>query len=79
MRISDRQGVRAMSVGLEIASMLKKLYPEKFESEKLMILVGNAETIRQLQAGTPAQQIVASWSGDLASFERLRRTYFLYK
>jgi uncharacterized protein YbbC (DUF1343 family) len=79
MRITDRQAVRAMRVGLEIATTLKKLYPDKFDPEKLLTLVGNAETIRQLQSGVPPDQIVASWSADLASFETLRRKYFLYK
>jgi uncharacterized protein YbbC (DUF1343 family) len=79
MRITDRQTVRAMRVGLEIAAILKKLYPDKFDPEKLLLLVGNAETIRQLQAGVPPDKIVTSWSADLASFEALRRKYFLYK
>src|ERR1700726_3703153 len=67
MRITDRQAVRAMRVGLEIASGLKKLYPDKFDPEKLLLLVANAETIRQLQAGVPPDQIAASWSPDLAN------------
>jgi uncharacterized protein YbbC (DUF1343 family) len=79
MRITDRQAVRAMRMGLEIAAILKKLYPGKFDPEKLLLLVGNAETIRQLQAGVNPDQIVASWSTDLASFDALRHRYFLYK
>jgi len=68
-----------MRVGLEIAAILKKFYPNRFDPEKLLLLVGNAETIRQLQAGVPTDQIVASWSPDLAKFEAARRKYFLYK
>jgi len=79
MRITDRQAVRAMRMGVEIAAIFKKLYPDKFDPEKLLTLVGNAETIRQLQAGVPPEQIVASWSSDLANFDTVRRKYFLYK
>jgi uncharacterized protein YbbC (DUF1343 family) len=79
MRITDRQAVRAMRVGLEIAAILKRLYPDKFDPEKLLFLVGNAETIRQLQAGVSPDQIIASWSADLATFDALHRKYFLYK
>jgi uncharacterized protein YbbC (DUF1343 family) len=79
MRITDRQAVRAMRMGLEIAAILKKSYPDSFDPEKLLLLVGNAETIRQLQAAVPPDQIVASWSADLANFDALRRKYFLYK
>jgi uncharacterized protein YbbC (DUF1343 family) len=79
MRITDRQAVRAMRVGIEIASILKRLYPDKFDPEKLMFLIGNAETIRQLQENVAPEQIVESWSTDLSAFEQLRRKYFLYK
>ena len=67
-----------MRLGMEIATILRRLYPEKFDPEKLMVLVGNAETIRQLQAGTPPEQIVESWSADLATFDVLRKKYLLY-
>src|SRR6202051_1640513 len=79
MRITDRQAMRAMRVGLEIATILKRFYPDKFDPEKLLLLVGNAETIRQLQAAVPPDQIVASWSADLVNFDALRRKYLLYK
>ena len=79
VRITDRQAVRAMRMGMEIATILKKLYPEKFDPEKLVALVGNAETIRELQAGTPPERIEESWNADLNAFEQLRKKYFLYK
>jgi uncharacterized protein YbbC (DUF1343 family) len=79
VRITDRQAVRAMRMGMEIATILKKLYAEKFDPEKLLVLVGNAETIRELQAGTPPEKIEGSWNADLATFEQLRKKYFLYK
>jgi len=79
IRITDRQAVRAMRTGLEIALVLRKLYPDNFDLAKLEQLLGNAETVRQLQAGTAAEQIVSSWSSDLAAFDQLRRKYFLYK
>jgi len=79
VRITDRQAVRAMRMGIEIATVLRKFYPEKFDPEKLLILVGNAETIRDLQAGMSPEKIVESWSGDLNTFEQARKQYFLYK
>jgi uncharacterized protein YbbC (DUF1343 family) len=79
VRITDRQAVRAMRMGMEIATILKKFYPDKFDPEKLLLLVGNAETIRELQAGTPPEKIVESWSTDLNTFEQARKQYFLYK
>jgi uncharacterized protein YbbC (DUF1343 family) len=79
IRITDRQAVRSMRMGMEIATVLKKLYPEHFDPAKILVLTGNAETIRQLQDGASPDQIVASWSTDVANFNGLRRKYFLYK
>jgi len=45
----------------------------------LLEVVGNADTIQQLQSGAAAEKIVASWSDALAAFDQVRRKYFLYK
>jgi uncharacterized protein YbbC (DUF1343 family) len=79
IRVSDKQAVRSMRMGIEIAGMLKKLYPNNFDPGKLMFLVANTETIRQLQDGMPPEQIVDGWSTGLSAFDTLRRKYFLYK
>jgi uncharacterized protein YbbC (DUF1343 family) len=79
IRIMDRAAVRSVRAGLEIAAILQKMYPAKFNAGKLITLIGNAETIRQIQAGIAPEQIVGSWSADLASFDQTRRKYFLYK
>ena len=78
VRITDRLSVRSMRTGLEIAAILQKLYPKQFDPEKLLLLVGNSDTIQQLQSGVAPEKIVASWSDSLAAFERVRRKYFLY-
>jgi uncharacterized protein YbbC (DUF1343 family) len=79
IRVGDKQAVRSMRMGIEIATILKKLYPNNFDPAKLMFLIANAETVRQLQEAVPPEQIVASWSTDLNAFDTLRRKYFLYK
>jgi uncharacterized protein YbbC (DUF1343 family) len=78
VHITDRAAVRAMLVGLEIATVLKRLYPEQFEVSELLLLLGNEETIAALQKDTPPQEIVASWNTPLADFDARRRKYFLY-
>ena len=79
IRITDRFTARSMRTGLEIAVLLQKLYPKQFEFEKLLLLVGNADTIQQLQSGVAPEKIVASWAPSLAAFDQVRRKYFLYK
>jgi uncharacterized protein YbbC (DUF1343 family) len=79
IRVTDRAAVRSMRVGLEIAALLQKKYPEQFNASKTIVLLGNDATVAQLKAGTPPDQIIASWAKDLADFDQVRRKYFLYK
>jgi uncharacterized protein YbbC (DUF1343 family) len=79
MRITDRAAVRSVRVGLEIAVTLEKLYPKQFDPAKLLLLLGNAETVQQLQAGAAPEKIVAGWAPSLSAFEQVRRKYILYK
>ncbi len=79
IKITDRFKVRSMRMGLEIAAILQKLYPKQFEISKMVELVGNTDTMQQLQSGVPPEKIVASWSDSLATFDKVRRKYFLYK
>src|ERR1700674_471208 len=79
IRITDRFTARSMRTGLEIAAILQKLYPKEFDSEKLLLLTGNSDTIQQLHSGATPEKIVASWSASLTAFDQIRRKYFLYK
>ncbi|HEY6263805.1 MAG TPA: DUF1343 domain-containing protein [Candidatus Acidoferrum sp.] len=79
IRVTDRFTVRSMRVGLEIAALLQKLYPKQFDAEKLLLLLGNAETVQQLAAGVSPEKIIASLAPALTAFDAVRRKYFLYK
>ncbi len=57
----------------------RRLYPKQFDSSKLIELVGNSDTVQELQAGEAPEKIVTSWSSGLATFDQTRRKYFLYK
>ncbi len=78
IKVTDRGAVRSMRMGLEIAAVLLKKYPTNFDVSKIVDLLGNDETVRQLQAGTAPEQIVASWAKDLAAFDVIRRKYYMY-
>jgi uncharacterized protein YbbC (DUF1343 family) len=78
IRIGDRAVVRAMRLGVEIAVLLEKMYPQDFAAEKSIALLGNTETVQKLKDGASAAEIVASWQNSLMEFDRTRRKYFLY-
>src|ERR1700741_301572 len=79
IRVTDRNTLRSMRVGLKIAAALHKKYPDHFDFTKLLFLLGNDSTIQPLQADTPVSEIIAGWAKDLAAFDVVRRRYFLYK
>ena len=79
IKIGEKSAVRSMRMGLEIAAVLKKLYPEKVDLGKTITLLGNAATVEELRIGAPPEKIVADWRDDLAKFNALRRKYFLYR
>jgi len=78
VKVTDRAAVRSMRMGLEIAALLQKKYPQQFDSSKILQLLGNEQAVRDLQAGTAPEQIIRSWAGALAAFDQVRRKYLLY-
>jgi uncharacterized protein YbbC (DUF1343 family) len=78
IEIVDRRAVRSIRMGLEIADLLQKQYPDKFSVERILLLLGNAATIQKLKNGMPPADIIASWSADLAAFQQMRAKYLLY-
>jgi uncharacterized protein YbbC (DUF1343 family) len=79
IRVTDKQAVRSIRMGIEIATILKKRYPNDFDPSKLMVLVGNEETISMLEKAAPPDEIVNSWTPSLTTFDATRRKYFIYK
>jgi uncharacterized protein YbbC (DUF1343 family) len=77
--LTDRDALQSMRMGIEIALALGKLYPGKFKAAKMIFLVGNAATLKQLADGKDPAAIVASWKTDLESFRRVRAKYLLYQ
>jgi uncharacterized protein YbbC (DUF1343 family) len=77
--LADRDALQAMRMGIEIASALGKLYLGKFETAKMIELVGNGATIKLLMAGDDPTAIVESWNKDHEAFRKVRAKYLLYR
>lgn len=76
--ITDRASLNSMLMGLEIAAALHKLYPDHFELEKMIELVGNADTIAKLKSGEAPTRIIWGWENDLDKFRKMRAKYLIY-
>jgi len=77
--ITDRGSLDSMLMGMEIAAALTKLYPNEFELDKIITLVGNAATLERLKKGDAPTRIVDDWADDLAAFRKMRGRYLLYR
>jgi uncharacterized protein YbbC (DUF1343 family) len=78
LRITDRSRLASMRVGLEIADTMHRIYPDKFQLEKTIELLGSQSTIDRLKRFDDPGEIVSSWSADLARFRAMRDKYLLY-
>ena len=78
-RVLNRGAVRSMRLGIEIALILKKLYPKQFDSDKLILLLGNESSVKRIQNGGGVDEILAGWEADLKTFQQTRTKYLLYR
>lgn len=76
--VTDRNAVRPVRVGVEIASALLKLFPGKFEIDSATRLFGSAAGLTRLKSGDDPAALAASWSGAEARWRLLRAKYLLY-
>ena len=77
--ITDRGQLQSMRMGLEIADALHRMYPDKFQLEKIIELLGSQSTVDRLKRGDAPAEIVSGWSADLDKFREMREKYLLYK
>ena len=79
LTVKEREGFRSMLMGLEIAEALHKLYPQQFQVEKMVTLLGSQSTVERLERGEAPKAIVAGWDDDLAKFRAMRAKYLIYR
>ena len=79
MIVTDRAAVHPVRVGVEIASMLNKLYGAKFELESADKLFGSKEGLARIRAGADPNDVVNMWAAGEAKWRALRAKYLLYR
>jgi uncharacterized protein YbbC (DUF1343 family)/CubicO group peptidase (beta-lactamase class C family) len=76
--VTDRNAVDAPELGIEIASALHTLYPEKFETKNLDNLMVNDATMKAISAGEDPRRVWQDWVNKIDAFETVRAKYLLY-
>jgi uncharacterized protein YbbC (DUF1343 family) len=78
MVITDRNALRPVRVGVEIAAALVTLFPGKLEIDAARRLFGSAASLERIKAADDPAAIASSWSGAEARWRLLRAKYLLY-
>ncbi len=76
--LSDRDKLDPTLLGVEIISALHKLYPEDFQINKTLDLIGSREVLQEIKSGKNPVAISMNWQSHLREFENLRSKYLLY-
>jgi len=78
MAITDRRALRPVAMGIAIALVLHRLYPNDFALDKIAPLLRDPATLEAIRADKPLPEIVSMWREDEAAFAARRAKYLLY-
>jgi uncharacterized protein YbbC (DUF1343 family)/CubicO group peptidase (beta-lactamase class C family) len=77
--LTERNSFDAPELGVELASALRKLYPEQFHMERMTELLVNQGAYDAIVAGEDPRRIAADWQERLEKFQQMRQKYLIYK
>lgn len=76
--ITNRETFTPLLTGIEIATALRKLYPEQWKVDSYLRLLVNADTLERIKRSEDPAEIVRSWNARLDEFRRERLKFLLY-
>jgi uncharacterized protein YbbC (DUF1343 family) len=77
--LKERNELDVGRLGVELLAALWRLYPEDFQLDKTIRLLGSKETLERIRAGDDPKDIVAGWKEGMKRFREMRKRYLLYK
>ena len=75
--VTDRDRLRPVRVGLEVAAALSRLYGQQFRLEDAATLFGSKATLERIRAGEDPASIAESWGAGEARWRETRAKYLL--
>ncbi len=76
--LTDREHCNSVDIGITIAKVLYRLYPDQFTVDKLDVLLVHKPTLNAIKADKPLTEIHDLWTADLEKFKTRRAKYLLY-
>lgn len=77
--ITDREKLKSVRVGLEIATALRTLFPNDWKVDSYNRLWVNGEVFEMVRRGSSAEEIEKAYTEKLNTFKNRRALYLLYK
>jgi uncharacterized protein YbbC (DUF1343 family) len=78
LSVIDVDKLNSVQLGLAIISVLNKMYPKEFEIDKVMSMLGNADTMKALKAGRLPDKENWRQNRDFLKFLEKRRKVLIY-
>ncbi len=77
--VTDRRVLDSPEMGVEILSVLHRMYPAQFGLEKTLRLVGSRSTVEAIERGDDPRSIAKGWGPKLAAYRAVRASFLLYQ
>ncbi|MBI3262683.1 MAG: DUF1343 domain-containing protein, partial [Acidobacteria bacterium] len=74
----DREAIRPVRVGLEIAAALRRLHPSQFQLDPTERLLGSHDAIERLKNAEDPARIAAPWVAQEAAWKAKRAKHLMY-
>jgi uncharacterized protein YbbC (DUF1343 family)/CubicO group peptidase (beta-lactamase class C family) len=78
MIVTDREALRPVRVGMEVASAIARLHGKEFEPNETWRLVGSRAVLNDVLTGKDPADIGLSWGTGESKWRELRAKYLLY-
>jgi uncharacterized protein YbbC (DUF1343 family)/CubicO group peptidase (beta-lactamase class C family) len=76
--LTDPDHCNVLDIGLTLAKVLNRFYPEQFNLEKMDALLCDQATLKAIKADKPLAEIRKLWEAGLEKFKERRAKYLLY-
>lgn len=76
--LTEREFLDAPELGIELASALRKLFPEQFHMEKMIDILANQNVYEEVASGVDPHRIALNWQDELQKFMKVREKYLIY-
>jgi uncharacterized protein YbbC (DUF1343 family) len=76
--VAEKEKVHSVLNGLTLASVLHRLYPDTFDLDSVMDLLGNANAMQMLRSGAPPAEVLEAGGPEMEKFLARRSRILLY-